>query len=683
MDKNPCLPEVLSPVGNQEMLISAVRAGADAVYLGAKDFNARRNADNFDLNALKNAIDYCHIRSVKVYLTLNILISDDEIKEAYNLAKEAYLLGIDGVIIADLGLIKLLHKNIPELTLHASTQMTVYNKDSLKPLKELGIKRVVAAREMSKNELKELCEEGKKLGIEIEVFVHGALCMCLSGQCLMSAVLGGRSGNRGLCAGPCRLPFNDDFGFQNVLSLKDLSLLDYVDELKEMGVSSLKIEGRMKRSEYVAAATNAFRTAVDYGETPAEIKKCLESVFSRSGFTDGYYSENLGQNMFGVRTKDDTVLSKEVYPLLHSLVRHERQSVPLKITASLLKNEPLCVTFSDGENTVTLMGDVPETAINKPLTKEILAEQLSKLGSTPYFAKEIDIALDDGLTIKISSLNALRRDAVTLLDQKRTFLNRTAKVFPKALQSEQLENPKKLWIRVEKAELLPQNLTDIGAIILPIENISKVDLPMDILKIAELPKAGLVGQSLKKMLLKATETDFTAVLVQNTAQLDIVKELKLTAVAGFGLNIYSSYSCLTAKDMGFSSVILSVELTNQMINSINSPLPTVFFAYGRLPLMVTKNCPVSFSGCKNCNKDRKITDRKGISFPVRCRFSYTEIYGDRPVWLADKLNSVNSSPLLYFTDETKERTEKVIDMYKKNKEADTSFTRGMFFKGVE
>ncbi len=683
MDKSLSLPEVLAPVGNEEMLVSAVRAGADAVYLGAKDFNARRNADNFDMATLKKAIDYCHIRSVKVYLTLNILISDNEIENAYNLAKEAYLLGIDGIIIADLGLIRLLHSSIPDLPLHASTQMTVYDKESLKALKELGIKRVVAAREMSKKELSALCEEGKKLGIEIEVFVHGALCMCLSGQCLMSAVLGGRSGNRGLCAGPCRLPFKDDFGFENVLSLKDLSLLDYVNELKEMGVASLKIEGRMKRSEYVAAATNAFRTALD-GHTPDQIKKCLESVFSRSGFTDGYYTEKLGQNMFGVRTKDDTALSKEAYPVLHSLVRHERQSVRVKITARVIENEPVLLTLSDGENEVSVTGDIPEKAINRPLTKEILKEQLEKLGSTPYFTQECAITLGEGLTVKISSLNAIRRQAVLLLDEKRSKVQRSARDYITNLPSKVKKTTPKFWVRVEKAELLPQSLKGVGAVILPIENVESLNLSEDILKIAELPKANLSGETLKKLLSRAKELGFSRALVQNTAQINAVKEAGLDSVAGMGLNIYSSYSCLTAEEMGFCEIVLSIEMTNSMINSANSTIPTVFFAYGRLPLMVTKNCPVSFSGCKNCNKDRKITDRKGVSFPVRCRFSYSEIYGDRPVWLGDKLSGVNAdAALLYFTDESKERTERVLNMYRKGMGSDTSFTRGMFIRGVE
>ena len=244
--------EILAPVGSREMLVAAVRSGADAVYLGAKEFSARRNAENFGVFELKNAIEYCHIRGVKAYLTLNILIKEREFKSAFDLAKNAYNLGIDGIIIEDLGLAKILREKIPDLKLHASTQMSVHSVSALPILKEMGFVRVVAAREMSKKDLISLCKRAEELGMEIEVFVHGALCMCLSGQCQLSAFLGQRSGNRGLCAGPCRLPFKVEKGTGYDLSLKDLSLLDHLNELREMGVKSFKIEGRMKRPEYVA-----------------------------------------------------------------------------------------------------------------------------------------------------------------------------------------------------------------------------------------------------------------------------------------------------------------------------------------------------------------------------------------------------------------------------------------------
>ena len=295
--------EILSPAGNFEMLTAAVRSGADAVYLGAKDFSARRNAQNFDLKELSEAIKYCHIRGVKVYLTLNIALKENELSDAFYLAQNAYNMGIDGIILSDLGLAKLLKTYIPDLPLHASTQTSVHSVSALEILKELGFCQVVVAREMSKQELEVFCKRAKELDIKVEVFVHGALCMSVSGQCLLSAFLGSRSGNRGLCAGPCRLPFEAKNGTGYDLSLKDLSLLEYLSELYDMGVRSFKIEGRMKRPEYVAAATSAAKFSLYNGYINKELDETLKNVFSRSGFTNGYYTDNLGRDMFGIRTK--------------------------------------------------------------------------------------------------------------------------------------------------------------------------------------------------------------------------------------------------------------------------------------------------------------------------------------------------------------------------------------------
>ena len=325
--------EILSPVGSWEMLEAAVKSGADAVYLGAKDFSARRNAQNFTNEELKKAVEYCHIRGVKVYLTLNILIKDSELESAFELAKNAYNSGIDGIIVQDLGLAKVLHDYLPELPLHASTQMSVHSISALPILSRLGFTQVVVAREMSLEDLTEFCKEAKKYNITVEVFVHGALCMSVSGQCLLSAYLGSRSGNRGLCAGPCRLPFKADGGTGYDLSLKDLSLLEYIKELYEIGVRSFKIEGRMKRPEYVAAATYACKQALESGKVDCELSNTLQNVFSRSGFTSGYLENKLGKDMFGIRTKEDVISADKAFPLLHELYRKERKSVAVTLKA--------------------------------------------------------------------------------------------------------------------------------------------------------------------------------------------------------------------------------------------------------------------------------------------------------------------------------------------------------------
>ncbi|MBR2044359.1 MAG: U32 family peptidase [Clostridia bacterium] len=678
--------EVLAPVGNTEMLYAAVRSGANAVYLGAKSFNARRNADNFEIYDLKEAVEYCHIRGVKVYLTLNILISDGEMKDAVGLAADAYNIGIDGVIIADLGLARILREKLPLLPLHASTQMTVCHKDSLYFLKELGFSRVVAAREMSKAELNELCATAKELNIEVEVFVHGALCMCLSGQCLLSALLGGRSGNRGLCAGPCRLPFSDRKGNDYVLSLKDLSLLQHIDELSKMGVTSLKIEGRMKRSEYVAAAVSAFRSMVDTGSVPEEYEKCLKDVFSRSGFTDGYFTEKRSKEMFGIRTKEDAGDAKGAYPFLHELIRHERQSVGISISAVIKENEPVTLTLCDNENTVTVTGELPEKAINRPLTKEAAAQNLSKLGSTPYFAEKQEIIIDDGITVRASALNEMRRKACELLSLKRAEIKRERVTV--CLSAQYLNPPKtekELWVRVNSPCLLPDDLSGISAVLLPIEaDHDLLRLYGKVLLIAELPRAGLYGNELKEKLEKAKKSGFTAALVQNSAQLKAVTDVGLTPIGGNGLNVFSSHTLSTLKSFGINTAVLSPELRAEQINRLNSEVKTVLFAYGRLPLMITRNCPAALSGCKDCKGDRVITDRMGISFPVKCRSGYSELFCDRPIWLGDRTDEFNvDALLLYFTFEEGNETERVIKAYKNGEKNSGEYTRGMYYRGVE
>ena len=290
--------EILAPAGGMESLVAAVRCGANAVYLGTKEINARRGASNFDYDELEKAVEYCHTRNVKVYLALNILVTDSEMKAAYDTVKTALTLGVDAFIVQDLGLAKMIRKHFPTAVLHASTQCSVNTPDGFKKLEELGFKRAVIPREMSIDEIKEIREN---TSLELEAFVHGALCMCVSGQCYLSSMLGSRSGNRGLCAQPCRLAFSADGSKTCDLSLKDLSLIRHIDELSKSGVMSLKIEGRMKRPEYVAASVTACKKALN-NEYDNNFEATLKSVFSRTGFTDGYFTGK-HYDMFGTRQK--------------------------------------------------------------------------------------------------------------------------------------------------------------------------------------------------------------------------------------------------------------------------------------------------------------------------------------------------------------------------------------------
>jgi len=680
--------EILSPVGSKEMLYAAVRSGADAVYLGAKDFSARRNAENFDTFELCDTIKYCHIRGVKVYLTLNILIKDDEFADAVALATEAYNAGIDGVIVQDLGLAEFLHNTLPELPLHASTQMSIHSPASLPLLKKLGFKQVVVAREMSFDNLKIFCAEATKLDIIVEAFVHGALCMSVSGQCLLSAFLGSRSGNRGLCAGPCRLPFKVQGGTGYDLSLKDLSLTQYLGELYEMGVRSFKIEGRMKRPEYVAAAVASCKEALTSGKVNETLEKTLKNVFSRSGFTDGYYTNNLGREMFGIRTKEDVTSADKAFPILHTLYRNELQSVPIGVKAKIKKDEPIVLTISDNcGHTVTAQGTIPSLAQSKPLTYESVLNSICKFGGTPYIDKGGSVDLDDGLFVSASELNALRREACEKLSLARCEITHEPSFAEYRLESQKPQQNKKqkLFIRVDEAEQIPKNLNFVDGIIFPIEKDFNKSVDDGIDLIVDIPRGIPSEEGLKQRLTTFKGKGFKYALCGNLSAVKIAKGLDFSIIADAGLNIANSESLKTAEGFGISAAVISPEETIGNINKLNCNIDKGIIAYGNIPLMLFKNCPLKNGiSCSKCNKKGYITDRLGEKFRIRCRSGFSELLNSRPIWLADKKSDL--APLdfliLYFCDETKEEVENIILAYKNGYPCNTNYTRGLYYRGT-
>ena len=678
--------EILSPVGNAEMLTAAVRAGADAVYLGARRFSARRNAQNFGEEELREAVSYCHIRGVRVYLALNIILRDEELEEAIELAENAYAMGIDGLIIADLGLAAILHERLPDLALHASTQMSIDSPGALPWLKSMGFSRVVAGREMTRAELQVFCAEAEKLGIETEVFVHGALCMSVSGQCLLSAFLGGRSGNRGLCAGPCRLPFSAPGGTGYDLSLKDLSLLPYLRELREMGVTSFKIEGRMKRPEYVAAATAAARAALEEGKPPAEWDRILQNVFSRSGFTAGYYEGKFGKEMFGIRTKEDVAAAGDVFPLLHELIRTERRSVPITATLAVRADQPISLRLTDGVHTAEATGACPQPAQNKPATKESLQAALDKFGSTPYLA-DILVETEPGLFVRQSDLNELRRTAVAQLDRLRAAVSRP-KAGKKVSVPKVASKPhgaRKRYARFETFEQIPDCLDGIDGLIFPLEQDWKKEVPVAE-KVVETPR-GIVEEKVLRERLAAFYADgFRTVLCGNPASMQAAKELGFRIMAGNGWNIINSAAAGIAAKTGADQIILSAEVTRQGLDRLASPVPCGIVAYGYLPLMLFRNCPIrNGQTCAECGRQSGLTDRKGACFPVRCRMGYSELLNSVPIWLADRAEdlAVPDFTVLYFTVESRERAEQVIRAYDRGEAPDTAYTRGLFYRGTK
>lgn len=676
-------PEVLAPVGSPQSLEAAVRSGADAVYIGAKQFSARRNANNFDDNDIKDTVRYCHIRGVKVYLALNIMIKQSELADAFATAKYAYECGVDAIIISDLGLASLIHKHIPDLQLHASTQMTVHSPACLPTLKKLGFSRVVVSREMSKDQLTEFCAVAKEQNIEVEAFVHGALCMSVSGQCLLSSILGARSGNRGLCAGPCRLPFKVSGGTGYDLSLKDLCLYEYINQLTAMGIASLKIEGRMKRPEYVSAATAACRQAVDNGFIEPKLFKTLQDVFSRSGFTDGYYKGVLGRDMFGIRTKDDVVAAGDTYSYLHELYRAERQSVPVKMRAEILADKPIMLTINDKQNIITVQGDIPQAAKTKALETQTVVDNLTKLGNTPYYCEDISVNLDEGLFVAASQLNALRRDATEKLDNKRAEISINEHTVPRIDTIGNLNGKKQLIFRFANTEQIPQNLKGVKAIILPYE----CEMPQiyGIRIIAELPRYITNEAAVIKRLEALKQQGIDSAYCGNLSAVAIAKNAGFKVIGSIGLNANNSESIKTYKQIGVDELMLSAEMSLKEIKSISANIPVGIFAYGRLPLMLTRNCPLrNGKTCAECDKKGIIVDRKGVEFPIVCRTGYSELLNSAPLYMGDRMDEIPlvDCLLMYFTNETAAEAEEIITKYKSGAKPMGDYTRNLYYRDL-
>lgn len=673
-------PEILAPAGSPQALIAAVRSGADAVYLGIKGLNARRSAENFDDDQLKEAVAYCHKHNVKVHLTLNTLVSDGELEKAQEAVRLACESGVDAIIVQDIGLAELIHRNAPEMPLHASTQMSVQTAAGLKRLKKLGFTRAVLPRELSKEEIKKLCENSP---IELECFVHGALCMCVSGQCLFSAVLGSRSGNRGACAQPCRLPFGVENGTGHDLSLKDLSLIDYIAEMAEMGVCSFKIEGRMKRPEYVAAAVKACRNSVD-GVADNALRDDLRSVFSRSGFTDGYYRNKLGYDMFGIRRKDDVTAASGVLKKLEKLYEKEKADTVVDFAFTALKDEPISLAARAGTKNVFAEGDIPQLAMNKATTAEAVYNQLSKVGGTRFVCGDIDIELDDGLFIPVSELNRLRREVIEKLDedkaQVKSFTPEFIKIQP------HVPGKKRLICRFADIDNIPENWDYIEQVIVPLGDERKVKKSLRVS--VEVPR-GIFSDDEKilEKLKNAKEFGITEAWAGTLDGIALIQKAGLKPNAFIGSNVFNSLSVKTLENMGVNRILLSPELTLAQAQAIGGDAPMGVFAYGRLPLMLTRNCPQkNGKSCTECRRSGKLTDRRGIDFPIDCRSGCSEILNSVPVYMADRLSEIRNMDfmLLYFTDENKEKTSLVIhDYIKGSKKPHGEFTRGLLYRGVE
>lgn len=662
-------PEILAPAGSMESLIAAVRCGANAVYLGTKGINARRGATNFTFEELKQAVEYCHARDVKIYLALNILISDSERELAYKTVEAGLSLGVDAFIIQDLGLAKIIHSHFPTARMHASTQCSVNSPEGFKALEKMSFVRAVLPREMSLDEIKEIRQA---TDMELEMFVHGALCMCVSGQCYLSAMLGGRSGNRGLCAQPCRLGFSADASRSCDLSLKDLSLIGNINEIAQAGVVSLKIEGRMKRPEYVAAAVTSCKKAID-GEYSASDENTLKSVFSRTGFTDGYFTGER-KDMFGTRQKEDVVAAKDVLKELSHLYDNENPLVPIDIEFICKANRKAELTATALGKTVTVTGTVPEKAINKPITEDSVTGRLAKFGNTQFYLKNIKIDLDDGLILPASVINSMRREAVEMLDK--VGIQPFTQMPYKAEKYKEKDCTPYYTARFLNPDSIPDK-HPFKRIFIPIWS-SDEDF-VDNRAGVEIPR-GLFGmeEKLTKRLEHLKKIGVRKALCSNLGAYSLAQKMGFEVYGDFGLNIFNSESAQL-----FNSPILSFEATLEQTNRIGAK-DTGIIGYGYLPLMLTRNCPIkNHLGCSRCTG--KLTDRKGFEFKVKCSpYPCVEMLNPVPVYMGDRQKEIKTDFIhFYFTDESKNQVEQIINLFKTGGQFDGKYTRGLTYRGVE
>ncbi len=692
--------ELLSPAGSPEAVIAAVQSGADAVYLGCGDYNARRNAKNFSFEEFERAIEYCHIRGVRVFLTMNTLLRDRELSGAADLAVRASDVGVDAILVQDLGAAKMLAHVVPDVELHASTQMTVHSLEGVERCSDLGMTRAVLSRELSMDAIAHICAHSP---IEIEIFVHGALCMCYSGQCFFSSVIGGRSGNRGLCAQPCRLKYGwNGKADSNPLSLKDMSLAGHLSELSEIGVDCLKLEGRMKRPEYVAIVTGIYSRALREGRSPTteELQK-LQAAFSRQGFTDGYFTDRKGAHMFGIR--DESGDTRELFASARSdYENREKPLVSVSFHAKIYENVPASLVVSDsGGHTVSVSGPVPEPARTRALAAEEVSNRLCKTGGTPFYCTEAAAEVGSGLSMPASAINAMRREAIEKLMAarcERPFRRKAEFSFPPHVDdptpapeitvslrragqfSDGLiaQKPSMLWMPAEELCAHPDIISRAQTGGVPVG--------------AVLPRICWDREraALEENLHKLRTLGITDALIGTLDLLETAKRSGFIPHADFGFGVFNSFTADKLRELGFASQCASFELRLVQIRDLSKPIPTELIAYGRLPLMITENCIIrNRTGKCSCTGKEQLTDRQGERFPVlhapglRC-----EIFNAKTLYLADKpdeLASLGLSSLrLSFTDEDAARCVQVIREYREGGTFnDKEHTRGLYFRGVE
>lgn len=691
--------ELLAPAGSPEAVTAAVQSGADAVYLGYGNFNARRNAKNFSKEEAAAAISYCHLRGAKVYLTMNTLLTDRELPAAAKVAAEMSDMGADAILVQDLGVLRMLRQTVPDIPLHASTQMSLHSLDGVKMAADLGLDRVVLSRELSRQAIEYICTHSP---IEIEVFVHGAMCMCYSGQCFFSSVIGGRSGNRGLCAQPCRLNYGwGDAADGYPLSLKDMSLAQYLRELRKMGVACVKIEGRMKRPEYVAVVTGVYSKLIRENREPTqdEIRQ-LQTAFSRQGFSDGYYVNKTGPAMFGVREKEPE--PKELFAQAKASYSRENPRVPVTFYAMILPGETAKVGAEDDEGRVaTAEGPVPEAARNRPLTKEEVCTQLSKTGGTPFLCTGVKAHVKNGLSLPLSALNAMRRQVLEdLAAQRSTPPKRRKEEFHPGVRYEGRREAPVITVSLSHAKQVSQELLNLGPalIYLPVAEAAAHPDVVERIQAKGIPVAVTLPRilwdnekaQLKQNLDAVRAMGVTDALVGTLGLVRPARDAGMNVRADFGIGAYNSQTLKELKRLGFRSATASFESRLSQIRDLSKAIDLELIVYGRLPLMITENCIIEgrYGRC-GCENNNALTDRTGARFPVvkapGCR---NEILNSKKLFLADKQEDyrrlgVWAVRLQFTTENAVECVQAAERYFGKGNWTPPDYTRGLYYREVE
>ena len=691
--------ELLAPAGSMEALRAAVQNGANAVYLGCGTFNARQSAKNFTPQTLTEAVKYCHIRGVAVHLTLNTLVSDKEIPELIDLIRHAATSCVDAFIVQDLGVVQLCRQIAPQIPIHGSTQMTVHSLPGVLLCAAWGMTRVVLSRELRAEEIRYICRNSP---IEIEVFAHGALCMGYSGQCYLSSAIGGRGGNRGRCAQPCR----QSYGYgrwenKHPLSLKDNCLVPYLQVLEEMGVASIKLEGRMKRPEYVATVTGVYRKALDTGKVTRPMVDSLLTAFNRQGFTDGYYTGNIGKAMFGIReeTKEDPTWLKEARQTYETT---EASLVPVRFSASISREESLLTVTDPEGRTCSVRGQGGELARSQPLTAEALAQRLKKTGGTPYACVDASVYIEPGLVLSAAAINGLRRDVLNQLTALRARRDPVRLSKPGRLPhfSGSRGQPE-LTIQVTSREQVTGRMLkmDPSLLYVPVHLLAEDPewcrmLCSKVKVAAVLPRILHDGElsKLKQTLFSLKSLGVRDALVGNLGHVIPVRECGMHARGDFGLNLYNSWAMNAAKELELRSATLSFEMTLPQIRDVSKAVPCELLVYGRLPLMVTENCLTQGrTGACTCHlAPTKLVDKTGAEFPVikdgnSCR---SVLLNGKKLYLLDRRSDLEHLGLwatrLYFTTENPREVDHVLGCCANPAPFDPGAnTRGLYLRGID